>query len=76
VLADDLIRCGQLRGKTYKVLTALLGRPDEQSKQNGARSADRQIGLERDSFFQVDSEYLSLRFGRDGVLRSAHMTQG
>jgi hypothetical protein len=76
VLADDLIRCGQLRGKTYKVLTALLGRPDEQSKQNDARSADWQIGLERDSFFQVDSEYLSLRFGRDGVLRSARVTQG
>ncbi|HEV7750943.1 MAG TPA: hypothetical protein VGO71_05350 [Baekduia sp.] len=76
VLADDLIRCGQLRGKTYKMLTALLGRPDEQSKQNGARSAGWQIGLERDSLFQVDSEYLSLRFGRDGVLQSADMTQG
>jgi hypothetical protein len=76
VLADDLVRCGQLRGKTYKVVRALLGRPSEQSRQGGTRSADWQIGLERDSFFQLDSEYLSLRFGRDDVLRSATMTQG
>jgi len=32
--------------------------------------------LERDSFFQIDSEYLSLTFGSDGVFESAGIYQG
>lgn len=76
MLADDLVRCDQLQGKTYREARALLGRPSESGKQDGARYADWILGTERDSLFQVDSEYLSLRFNAAGRLRSARLTQG
>jgi hypothetical protein len=76
MLADDLVRCGQLKGKTYRQVTALLGRPVESSKQANGRYADWALGPERDSLFQVDSEYLTLRFDTAGRCRSARLTQG
>jgi len=76
VLADDLVRCKQLRGKTYRQVRALLGRPEESEITKGKRYADWQIGPERDSFFQVDSEYLAISFGTDGVLDSITFQQG
>ena len=76
VLADDLKRCGQLRGKTYAGVRRLLGRPDETSVSDGRRYADWDVGAERDSFFQVDNEYFSLTFGTDGVLESVTFEQG
>jgi|tagenome__1003787_1003787.scaffolds.fasta_scaffold20955160_3 hypothetical protein len=72
MLSDDLIRCHQLRGKTSAQVRRLLGRPDE----GGARYPIWWIGLERDSFFQVDSEYLQLVFRRDGIFRSISIEQG
>src|SRR3954451_541879 len=76
VLADDLIRCKQLRGKRYAQVTRLLGKPEELDRVRGARTADWQVGEERDSFFQVDSEYLTIRFDRRGRFRSATFSQG
>jgi hypothetical protein len=76
MLADDLLRCGQLKGKTYRQVIALLGRPSESPKDRTGRYADWPIGLERDSIFQVDSEYLSLTFDTADRLRSARLVQG
>jgi hypothetical protein len=76
VLSDDLIRCKQLRGKRYARVADLLGRPEEVDRLKGARTAYWQVGLERDSFFQLDSEYLTVRFDRNGRFRSARFTQG
>jgi hypothetical protein len=71
VLSDDLIRCHQLRGKTYAQVHRLLGRADEGDSTFSAWV----IGDERDSFFRVDSESLVLSFGRKGVLRSIRIVQ-
>jgi len=76
VLADDLIRCKQLRGKRYVGITNLLGEPDEIDRLNGERTAYWEVGLERDSFFQIDSEYLVVRFDRHRRFRSAGFEQG
>jgi hypothetical protein len=76
VLADDLIRCKLLRGMTETDVRALLGPPDDVSSERGRRYLAYEIGLQRDSFFQLDSEYLSLRFDRDGTIESASMYQG
>jgi hypothetical protein len=75
VLADDMIRCHLLRGKTYKQVVRLLGHGDFQSREHGRRYVDYLLGAERDSFFQVDSESLSIQFGRDGKFRSAELAQ-
>jgi hypothetical protein len=76
MLADDLVRCKQLQGKSYRQVIALLGRPSESSRQAKTHDADWILGAERDSLFQVDSEYLSLRFDAADRLRSARLTQG
>jgi hypothetical protein len=76
VLSDDLIRCGQLRGKRYARITDLLGKPEEVDRLKGVRTAYWQVGPERDSFFQLDSEYLTVRFDRNGRFRAASFTQG
>jgi hypothetical protein len=76
VLSDDLIRCRQLRGKRYAQVAQLLGKPDQTDRVKGARRAYWQVGPERDSFFQVDSESLTVRFDRHGRFRSATFTQG
>jgi hypothetical protein len=76
VLADDLIRCKQLRGTTYPQVQAVLGRPAETEITKGKRHADWPVGLERDSFFQIDSEYLSISFRTDGVMDSITFQQG
>jgi hypothetical protein len=69
ILADDLVRCKQLRGMTYREVRQLLGRGGT-SSDNGKRVLHFGIGNERDSFFQVDSESLVIEFGRDGIFRS------
>jgi hypothetical protein len=74
VLADDLIRCRQLRGLTRNDVTELLG-PPESSVEEGD-FLEYTVGKERDSFFQVDSELLSIEFDRRGVFESAELVQG
>jgi hypothetical protein len=76
VLADDLIRCGLLKGMTYKAALRLLGPGGEPSFEKGKRYLRYLLGDERDSFFQVDDEFLSIRFGHDGTFESARIVQG
>jgi hypothetical protein len=71
VLADDLIRCHQLRAMKRADVLALLGEPDDQS----ADDVDWLIGDERDSFFQVDSEFLAISF-KEGVVSKVEIAQG
>jgi hypothetical protein len=74
VLADDLMRCRQLKGMTYHQVRALLGRTGHY-KDHGRWYLDFMIGDERDSFFQVDSESFVVEFGRDKRFRRAYMVQ-
>jgi hypothetical protein len=73
MLADDVVRCRRiLRGKTRPAVVRLLGKPHSREP----RSILYEIGPERDSFFQVDSEILEIRFDRRGVFRRASFFQG
>lgn len=71
LLADDLIRCKQLRGKTRASVLKLLGRQDEGS----GRSLHWSLGPER-SIMQVDSELLGVEFDRKNRVRSLEIWQG
>jgi hypothetical protein len=75
VIADDVIRCHVLRGKSYKQVVKLLGRGDFHGRDHGRRYLDWVLGDERDSFFQIDSESLSVEIDRDGKVRSAELAQ-
>jgi hypothetical protein len=72
LLADDLIRCKQLKGKRSAAVRALLGAPDTRQR----RYMDWSLGSERGSMFQIDSEYLTVMFDRRGVVRSVTIDQG
>jgi hypothetical protein len=77
VLADDLVRCHQLDGRTYRQIVRLLGRPHFTERRHGKpHYIGYEIGLERDSFFQVDSEFFTVELGSDGVFRKATFDQG
>lgn len=75
LLADDVIRCHMLDGRTGAQVRELLGKPDYVSRQEGRRYLDWDIGEERDSFFQIDSESLSVEIGRDGIFKSVDILQ-
>jgi hypothetical protein len=72
VLADDLIRCKQLRGLTKAQVRWLLGKPPE----TDPYAWYWQVGPERDSFIQVDSEYFTVEFDHRGRFRKASFSQG
>lgn len=76
VLADDLMRCGLLEGMSYRAVLRLLGRPFSRSTVKGRRFLSYHIGPERDSFFQIDDELLSIEFDRKGRFESIDMYQG
>jgi hypothetical protein len=71
VLADDLIRCHLLLKMSRANVVTLLGEPDDQT----AREVDWEIGLERDSFLQVDSEFLTITFKND-LVSKVEIAQG
>lgn len=73
LLADDLIRCNMLEGKTFEEVRRLLG-PSVYGKKGRYLTYD--IGLERDSFFQVDPELLSIGFTKNGIYSAADIYQG
>jgi hypothetical protein len=76
MLADDLVRCGQLRGKTYKQIVRLLGKPHFTERRHGKpHFISWDIGAERDSYFQVDDESFDIELRRDGVFRRASYSQ-
>jgi hypothetical protein len=73
VLGDELIRCKLLRRMTRADVIRLLG-PSEGIEDK--RHLNYEVGPERDSFFQVDSDFLSIEFDRRGVFRRAEYYQG
>ncbi len=73
LLADDLLRCRQLIGLRRAEVRALLGRADPAG--GGSRSMMWDVGLERDSLFQVDNEVFLVSFGRDGRVRAVDFFQ-
>jgi hypothetical protein len=75
ILSDDLIRCDLLDGMTIDEVEALLGEPSEHGGGRGHPYRDYSIGPERDSFFQVDSEVLSIQFTSKGIFRRASIYQ-
>lgn len=75
VLADDVMRCRQLRGKSRADAIRLLGRPDQGFPYESKRTVYYSIGPERDSFIQIDGEALMITFRRDGAFKSAEIVQ-
>lgn len=73
LLADDLIRCDLLAGQSFEEVRRLLGPPTYGTK---GRSLTYDIGLERDSFFQIDSELLFIGFRMNGIYSGASIYQG
>ena len=76
VYADDIMRCGVLTGKTYDDVIALLGKPGSDDLYRGERHLTWETGPERDSFFQVDSDFLFVAIGRDGIVTRLEQFQG
>ena len=72
LLADDLIRCDLLEGKTYTEVKRMLGPSSEKSR----RYLSYDLGLERDSIFQIDDEFLSIGFKKNGAFAGADIFQG
>src|SRR5215208_3499679 len=66
VYADDIMRCDVLAGQTYDGVIGLLGRPDHEDDYRGRRQLHWEIGPERDSFVQIDSDVLFVEVGRNG----------
>jgi len=76
ILSDDLIRCDLLAGLTVREVTELLGKPAFRSRSHRHVYLAYEVGPERDSFFQIDSEYLSIKFTRGGIYGRASFYQG
>jgi len=72
VLADDTLRCHLLDGLDRDGIVALLGRPDEP---DGTRFLDYTLGTERDSFFAIDDEFLSVELDAGGHFKRARIAQ-
>jgi len=60
---------------TIDEVGALLGKPSEHGGGRGHPYRDYSIGPERDSFFQIDSEVLSIQFTSKGIFRRASIYQ-
>jgi hypothetical protein len=73
LLADDIIRCDLLAGRTYLQVRRLLGQPQYGKK---GRYLSYVIGAERDSYFQIDPELLSVSFNKRGLFAGATIYQG
>jgi hypothetical protein len=70
VLADDIVRCKLLAGKTYHEVQAVVGRGNAH-REHHRHYIEVAVGERRDSFIPIDPEYFTLRFDRDDVFRSA-----
>jgi hypothetical protein len=76
ILSDDLIRCDMLAGMTVSDIEALLGEPTYSYTSDQHPYRDYEIGPERDSFFQIDPELLSIKFSPSGIFSEASIYQG
>jgi hypothetical protein len=72
VVGDDILRCKLLRGLTRHQIVRRLGPPDTRERS----ALYYEVGPERDSFFQVDSELLVVELSRRGRFRRAEYAQG
>jgi hypothetical protein len=75
MLADDLIRCKLLKGKSRAQVEATIGPAEEPTTEGRRTYLDYYLGLERDSVFQIDGENLSVEIEGDRV-RSVEIYQG
>ncbi len=71
LIADDLVRCGRLKGRTTAQVRRMLGAPTETLRDELSYA----IGTERGTLFAMDGEYLDLQF-RDGRVRRASIAAG
>jgi hypothetical protein len=67
MLADDLIRCHLLKGKSPAEVEAEIGAPEEIETNQGKTSFIYGLGRERDSFIQIDNESLLVEFADEEV---------
>ena len=75
-LADALIKCRTLIGKTRSEVTSLLGEPDDGgslSEEETRRELVYSTGPQRDSAFAIDSEWLTILLDRGGRVRSVEL---
>ena len=70
VLADDVMRCKILEGKTYHEVQALLGRRGAHRERH-RHYISIAVGEQRNSYIQTDPEYLLIEFDRNDVFRRA-----
>jgi len=78
-LADALIKCRTLIGRTRSEVTALLGPSDDGgllSEEETRRELVYSTGPQRDSAFAIDSEWLTILLDRGGRVRSVELGQG
>jgi hypothetical protein len=76
VYADDIIRCRLLIGKTYDEVIALLGQPPYEENSKTEHSLHWELGPERDSFFQIDSDHMIVEFGPAERVKRVDQYQG
>lgn len=72
-MADGLLSSGRLIGMRRDDLIALLGEPDHSGYFSDWDIAYN-LGAER-SFMSIDSEWLVIRFGKDGLVRDVQLAR-
>ncbi len=76
LLADDVIRCDLLISADKEAVKAMLGKPSSREEYRSNEYWDYVTGPERDSIFQIDPEYLSVRFGKSDLVKMVYLFQG
>lgn len=72
-IADRVVECDVLAGRSIRAVVALLGRPDERG--GSPLMASYWLGDERGPV-QIDSEYLNVTFGSGGRVRDVAIADG
>jgi hypothetical protein len=65
---EDLLKSGQLEGKTMPEVVTLLG-PPSGYVYFSERTLDYNMGIEQESVFAIDNVWLVLHFDRNGILQ-------
>lgn len=72
LLADDVIRCDLVADNTFNDVKDLLGPADERTSR---KYLYYQLGPTRDSVLPIDSEVLSIRFSKSGLVTDVGIFQ-
>jgi hypothetical protein len=75
MVADDIIRCGLLDGRSRSFVEEVLGQPDYGSSSSSTPYASYGVGLERTSYFQFDLEYLYVGYSAEGTVQRTFLYQ-